>query len=395
MSGSAIEVFEDFVLSTSPANLTGPNDIVNDCTKNKYILGRFMRGREMARMVQGGEYIKDEIYLEEKRTSRNYKINEKQNWQNPQVLERWSTPWRFTMDEITWTDQEVELNNADLSDSARFKKYKDMKYSKEMRTWTGLMNFLEENLVAPPDYDEMEGTDGTTPYSIPTFITEKNAVPTNWTANSQTSVMGIDTEVYSKWDNQRVTYARAAALSSGSGRHLLNAFDSCARQMSFDSLPMYANLSERRNAPYFWMASDLGVYTYEDALRVNQDTFRWGGGQDPAYPHPTHKGVDILYNSSLDGALLHPTGDANGTVDSYEADDSGTTNAGPRYYGVDARYMLKAIHARRFFFKKPAFSPSNQPWNHIMPVDLWHNNCCRSRQRQGLIYPSADITTPA
>lgn len=384
MDGSNLEVFEDFVLSTSPANLTDANSLVNDCTKRNYLLGRFMKGRDMADMVQGGEYIKDEIYLRERRNTKNYKTNAKHSWQNPQVLTRWSIPWRFTMDHMSWTDQEIDLNNADLSEKARFKKYKDLKRSKEMNLWTGFLNTLEEQLWAQPDEDEMETLNdgGEIPNSLACFITEEtDGVPYTYAG---TEVMRIDVTQYPKWDNQRETYNEIGTYSTG--KNLFTAFDKLRRKVGFSKLPMRGDLSERMSAPWFYACSDGGLTDFETTLRVNQNVLRWGGGQDPAYPHPTHKGVDVIYCETLDDAQLYDP--ATGTA---AADESLADLKGGRFYAVDGRYMLKCIHSKRFFYKKRPFSPSNQPWNHIMPVDIWHNQACRSRQRQGIISPSADI----
>lgn len=411
--GSPTEVFEDFVLATPPVNLTSPYDLVNEATaRGEYALSRFMRGAQANEMVQGGEVIKDETFLNEVSTFKNYKTNAKHNWENPQVLARWSVPWRFSMGHMQWSDQEVMLNNADLSDKARRKKYKDLKHSKEVNLWTTFMNGLEAQLFAAPDYDEMEDTTGGTPYSLPVFINEWTeaaiqAIGGGYAANEGSglypgfttaggganTVQGLDPSVYPRWDNARVTYARAGLYSAGAGTHLFKAFDKLRRRVRFARLPYKPEVSERTTSPAFYAASDDGCTVYEAALRENQQMLL-PNYQDPAFPNPQHKGVDIVYIEELDTAEIYPTGSADGTTLSTEFDTSGTTNAGPRYMAINGYYLLKAIHALRYFYKKRPFSPSNQPWNHIMPVDIWHNTVCRSRQRQGIIYPSADITAP-
>jgi hypothetical protein len=61
----ALELFTDFVKSTGPAYLTGPEQIVNEAQLLNYaFLERSIRGREMSEIVQGGESIKDTIIFE-------------------------------------------------------------------------------------------------------------------------------------------------------------------------------------------------------------------------------------------------------------------------------------------------------------------------------------------
>jgi len=394
--GAALEVFDDFVLATGPANLTGPESVINDATKNSPFLKHLLSGSSMSEMLQGGESIKDELFLQEVRNFKSYKPNARHNWTNPQVLSRWSIPWRFSMDHMSWTDQEIMLNSGDMSEAALFRKYKDMKKKLEMNLWTSFTNGLEEQCWAVPDPDEMEETDGLEPNSLFLFNNEftdatdgDGLFPSYRNANGgPNTVQGLSPLRYPRWDNQRIDYGDVGLQSAATNRHLFEAFDRLYRQLRFERMPYKPEFSEPTSAPAFITASNNGISIYENSLRVNQDHFRWKG-QDPAYPSASYKGVQMLYISELDSAAVYPTGA--GSTLSTEDDVGGTTNQGPRYQFWNPRYLLKAIHRERYFFKKRPFSPSNQPWNHICPVDIWHNNCVRSRRRLGCVYPSADI----
>lgn len=394
--GSAIEVFTDFMLSTGPAFLRGPEDIVNDAVKNTWTLPRFIYGKSMKDMIQGGNSIKDNIFLGADSNAANYKPNAEFTYRNPQVLTQWSIPWRFTKDEMVWTDHEIGLNTGELSRGARFHKYKTLKYSKEQNLYTGLLTFVDDQFWAPPDTTEMEGTDGETPYGIPCYITENGAsgevstgtIPLNGPdATAWTTIMGIDPTVKTGWQNAAIQYASIGQYVEGTttSPHIFKAFSRAYYKVRYDRLPRRSDLSDPTSVPHFFGASLTGISTYEEALRSNQDSFVWTGRQDPAFAGPQFRGIEMVYISDLDTAALFP-----GT-DGALAVETAATNTGSRYFGVNGAYMLKVIHRNRYFYKKRPFSPSKQPYTHIMIVDIWHNNPCRSRRRQVIVYPNTDL----
>lgn len=389
MTGSALEVFTDFMTVTGPAFLKGPEDVINEAVKNTYTLPRFIEGKSMSDMLQGGNSIKDTIFFNDDSNYQHYKPNAEFTYRNPQVLTEWSIPWRFTKDEMTWTDHEVGLNTGELSEGARFHKYKTLKRTKEQNLWSGFMNGMEDDLWAAPDATTMEATSGTAPYSIPCFINEfSDGVSGAGHYSGWTTVQGIDpdpTAGEAKWNNRLQNYAQSPQV----GWDLFPAFSKMFYQLRFDRLPKMGHLSDPTSVPNFIATSLTGIANYEDGLRQNQDLFVTSGRQDPSYNHPRFRGIDVVYIANLDTAAIFPTG--SGGALSTELDTAGTTNAGPRYFWINGRYMLKVFHRERYFYKKAPFSPSRQPFTKIMIVDCWHNLVCRSRRRHGIVVPSADI----
>ena len=412
MAGTPLEVFDDFMLSTGPAIFSGPEELINEATKNTYILSRFLRGKDMSAVVQGGSKIRDQIFFDEESTFQDYIPNESFTYENPQVLDQWEIPWRFSVAHMSWTDQEIGLNSGDMSRSARFHKYKTLKRSKEMNLWTSMMNGLEEQLWASPDAGEMETTTGRTPYSISSLVNEHSAarfagfggtaaehpgMDPVWIAAGGSTVQGINPTTQRKWQNQKEIYVEAG--TQGTNLHLFQAMDRMWKKLRFDALPVYANFSERPTNPGFIACSLSGSTQYENALRQNQDWFRYGG-QDAAYPHPTYRNVDVIYISDLDEAALYTKGSgvayaAEDGVEALTGDAPSATEGlgfnGPRYYFLNGKYMKKTIHRERYFTKKEPFSPSSQPYTRICPVDIWHNNNVCSRQRLGIISPAASL----
>ena len=400
MAGSAIDVFNDFMLSTGPSFLTGPEDIVNDAVKNTYILARFIYGKTMSEMIQGGNSIKDNIFLAADSNATNYKVNAEFNYRNPQVLSQWSIPWRFTKDEMVWTDHEIELNVGELGSGARHHRFKTLKNSKEQNLYTGFIKFIDDQFYAPSDVAEMEASDGEIPYALTCFITENGAtltpnttqfgtVPLNGPdATAWTTVMGINPTTKPNWRNVVEVYGTIGPVTGDTGTnantHLFRALSRAYFRVRFDRVPKYPQVSDPTSVPTFMPASLWGLGLYESALRVGQDT--WVGKQDPAFAGPQFRGIELVYVSDLDTAAIFP-----GTAGALATESGSAVNDGPRYWGVNGTYMLKVLHRNRYFYKKAPFSPSKQPYTHIMITDLWHNNVCRSRRRQFIVVPAAAI----
>lgn len=396
MSGSALEVFNDFVLSTGPAIFSGPDSMINEATKNSYMLARLLSG-DMSARIQGGSKIKDQIYFDEASTFQNYLPNESFSWENPQVMDEWEVQWRFSTAHMSWTDQEVGLQSGEMSQPARFQKYKTLKRTKEMNLWTSMMNGLEEQLWASPDAAEMEVSTGRKPYSIAALVNEHAIIDPLWALTSST-VQGINPTTQAKWRNQKEDYAAFGV--QGAPKHVFEAFDRMWKKLRFDNLPVYKDYNERPTNPGVIACSLEGSAKFENALRVNQDWFR-PAPQDPAYSHPMYRNVPVIYIAELGTAALYHAPDGTAYVDENTGDaadlNGGTGSAsdstgfiGPRYYFLNGEYLKKTIHRDRYFHKKTPFSPSAQPYNTVCPVDIWHNNHARSLQRLGIVCPSTN-----
>ena len=98
---------------------------------------------------------------------------------------------------------------------------------------------------------------------------------------------------------------------------------------------------------------------------------------------PQYAGIDVEYVSSLGTMAAYAGG--NGLEDD-------STILGPRYYFVNANYLKFVYHTTRYMYSHPTMRHPNQPFTTVKPVDSWYNFICRSRQRQGVIFPSATVT---
>lgn len=429
MAGSALSTFNDFVDVTGPSFITNARGVVNEAVKQTYLLGRFLRGRSDSQILSGGRVIRDTILFDEDTTAQNYLPNETFTWRNPQVLNNWEINWRFTTDHMSWTDQEVVLNiNDGMSKNSRHLAYKNLKWTKEQRMWTSLLNFLEDRLLAFPDTGQQESATGEDQYSIFSFVNEfgggtgesgttpittndnealwghaaadESGTPVNLSAPNVpwTTVENITPSNVAgtgEWANKRVPYH--AATAGGGTDPIAQAFDEMFQDVKYVPPPTRQEYFENENmVAQFIITSKLGITTYQQELRAGQDQFVTVGRQDPSYVNPQYAGIDVIRIANLDTAAVYAGSAAagDGTVSAATAPQSeysgsgvGAAFIGPRYYWLNSRYLTPMFHTERYLTTHPTMRHPQQPYTTIRTCDSWWNLICRSRQRQGVVYP--------
>jgi hypothetical protein len=393
--GSALSTFTDFVASTGPSYLTSADQLVNEAVKNSYIMRRFLKGADKTFVIQGGSSIKDALILDEDSTFQQYQPNDTFTWRNPQVMSTATANWRFSVDHMSWTDQEIELNvGTGMTTEALRGIYKRLKREKEQRMWTSMINGWEDLLWRLPRNSEMESASGLYPYSIPAFINEKSNGLYDVSGDSFTTLEGIDPASKTRWKPQQTSFAGGTsdALAWNAGVSLLiNSFDEMFYKIKFETPPTKAEYFEDPKLyAQFIACSRKALNLYQRALRNSQDHFRGSASpSDPAYLNPMYGGIELMYVASLDTAALYST-----ATTGHVAEDGSTTNhhTGPRYYWINGNYLTPVYHTSRYMAKKDPMVHPNQPFTTVVPVDCWWNLFARSRQRHGIIYPSADIT---
>jgi len=386
--GTALENFTDFVKFTGPAYFTGPDVFLNEAVLNSYTMSRFLRGKGLDKVIQSGEDIKDDVMFDESRTAKNYKPNAEFNWEQPQVATEQSIPWRFTVDHMSWTDQEVILNGggSNMSRSATKVTYKRLRKKLEQRMWTSMINFLEAKLWADANSQqgEMETTSGSDQYSIPAFITEDT---TAYHATDWTTIMGINPATESKWRNQVETYDYDDPDDSdGDSDGLIDAFDNMLTDVQFIPPDFHKEHFEALNLQHsrqFIACSKGGLNQYKRLLRAANDTLVHK--QDASYNRPQFDGIDLVRVSKLDTLSMIWNATTAGTANT----ETAYTTDGYRYFWLNGNYMTPVFHSERYFYKMDPYFLPNQPYTRICPVDCWWNNFMHSRQRQGIVAPQA------
>jgi hypothetical protein len=450
----AITTFNDFMTATGPSYLKGADKVINEAVKNTYAFSRLLKNKTTEQTIQGGTEIRDVIMFDDARTFGFYQPNDTFTWSNPQVTDYVKAPWRFSIDHMSWTDHEVQLNTSEGNAAATKVMYKRLKRIKEQRMWTSMFNGFEESLWAPPSQAQMEADNGRLAYSLPFFITElasfsaslgrRGTFPFTAATNTGNTVMRLNPSLTAgepRWTNQVELYNSASsaltplgadwddiytpsltaetvysqgAASTHSVGNIFNAMDVMFMRLKYEApasrQQYFENDALNRQ---MILTSRLGVQQYRNALRLSNDTLV--SYQDPSYSSPQYAGIDVTYCSDLDSAAIYPanTGTAaaqslagyNSVVGSNGYSATATTGISsfgtetgantivraPRYYFVNGNYLTPIFHSTRYFQTHDVMTHPNQPFTKVMPVDCWWNLFCNSRQRHGIVAPIVPV----
>ena len=406
MAGTALTNFADFVNSTGPSYLRSPSQFLNEAVSQTYILPRFLRGKDFDKVLQGGSKIKDVVMFDDASTYQRYNPNQPFTWTQPQITTEQQIFWRFSLDHMSWTDHEVELNmDEGLTRAAVRVQYKRRKKQIEQRMWTSMLNGMELDLIKSPHTAateaQMEQENGIEAYSLGAFITEDktNFHPVGWT-----TIMGIDPASETRWRNAVSLYdfANPTVVGGIDAGSLIQAFDDLWLKVMFmppDGFhPEHFEVASLQAFAQGIFCSRAGHNLYKTSLREEND--RLVTLQDAAYNSTKYSGVDMVYWAALDA------GKADGSSAIYEHDGARTAaydedgdnssggsvtdhRPGRRFWFVNGNYLTPVFHRRRYFYKKTPYTLENQPFTWVAPVDCWNNLFCNSRQRQGIIAPFA------
>lgn len=422
MAGASLNAYLDLVNRTGPAIFAGKEEIVNDAVKQTYGISPFMRGKGIAEMFRGGKYITDEWFPDESTTAVTHLPGASFTWSNPQTSKYWSANYRFLMDHMSVIDQEEDLNGPEqAAGMARFQQIKSMMWGKKQRLMTSVYNKMDNLLFAEPDFNAMEFSTSTSstasePYSLAAFVNEYgnglfNSTGTGAAGTAWTTVEGINptSTGNTKWKNARVTYSSsstAAAAATGTAAtgvvnvgDVIAGFDEMYLQVDFRPPTSFQEYFERAATDRMFVAASKKGYTHmQQSLRARQSTWNWTpSGNNPGISGLNYLGIPIYYWQGLDSATLYPNESATpaNTTDNVTEGAAGVGSSvnvkgiGPRYYFLHPKYMLPTFHEKWYIRFRDPIKPSDQPEATIIPVSTWYNFVCRSRQRQGILYPLA------
>lgn len=408
--------FSDFVKSVPPVFVSGAKHVVNEAVKRNYLLSKFLRGRDMQELMQGGQSIKEQLMFDEASTAIEYQPNATVSFTNPQVLTNLEYHWRFILDHKAWSDEEVELRIPDgLSIEGTRSVFKDINQKLDQRLWTSTLNHFENLLFRSPHGEaaQMETSTGAKVNSIPAFITEDTV---NYHAGGSTgpshdstpgtgtwtTIGGVDPATESRWRNnvRRYDYSDPAD-NSGNNKGLFDAFDLMYEDCKFTSPGTKDQYFEDDTLFRMFIAcSEAGRALYKKTCREANDRFAGSGNNDPAVINPMYNGIPLMAVSTLGTATLYfdnnagawvsesdSTLAASGTAWSASADQDWPL--GPRFYWINANYMKMVFHSRRVMKELEVMTPTDQPTSHRMPINTYCNLICTSRQRQGIVAPGA------
>lgn len=375
-----LDKFSDFQLLTRDIKLTGPEELLNEATLHNYVLGDMLAGRENDHVFRGGTKLTERIMARDNNSFRTYKPNDELNPTAADTMKRISANWRFTVGGYTWNDNEILLNEGDPA------RYGDLKLDYEQQAMTSIVNGMEALMWAVPSTADMEADGGEVPYSIPVFVQEGGGLPSGFS-----TIMGLDPTTETWWKNQTVGYTGANIETADSPTGLFTAFDKMLRLVAFDRI----NVAQMQR---YWEDLDLRkmrIYTsgqgrdvFMRLLRAKNNRLVVAGPQDAAYPDPRHEGYPVQWIETLDAAKLYAnTATAGGTSSSINADGSEKVGY-PRFYFLNLKYLYVCFHEKKYFDQVMRDGGARQPFTNVMWIDTYYNNVCRSRRRQGIVWPT-------
>ena len=390
--GYFLSEFNDFTEGTGPTYVTGPDSLVNEAVNNTYYLGRMMQGDVNAtKTIQGGADIRESIVFRDNGTFEFYPPGASHSWKNPQRLQKIRAYWRFSMAHMSWLDQEILLNDkiGYGTEEVRFQQYVDLRNEKEMLMWTAKWNGMESALWAEPDKALMEGEgDGfLNPYSVPAFINaDTDGLFARQASGTWTTVEGIDptaTATAGRFTPQILTYDSATLNDDGNP---LSMFSELWQDVMFEQPSMHKQYWENPTLnKQMILTTKVGVKAIEVLLRGGNTGGYVAGAQDAAYADPLYRGIPVARVSQLESATLYNDGAAGNTTEAL------ADLKGPRFYMMNGNYLYPVFHRDRYFTKQEVTRSHDVPDTWVCPVATWYNVICTSRQRQGILSPSADL----
>lgn len=350
-----ISEFADFVKSTGPMYLNGPDEILNDSGLRNYEAHDLMI-RTM-REVQGGSSIKANIILDRSDRAVHYKPGDVATVVNSQYLTAMELPWRFTRIDVSYNEKEIALNEG-ASREARFQQYTRVMKSKQIGSMTDIITKIELALTGAAATD-METANGTTPYSMFASITSDGLAPANFT-----TVQQINPTTKSQWRNQTGSYSYAAPFDTTAG--LVAGFDNMAEKVRFKAPSRNrGSFTESDMKQMVILTNKEGKVLYSQTLRANNDITRVGA-QDPAYPSPVYNGVDVRAVESFDERSLFTSGQ-------------------PGYLWVNGKFLRIVARRGKWMDQSKEYFPHNQPDTVVFYYDCWWNLVNESRRRHGYL----------
>lgn len=412
VNGTPQVLHNSFMEATPPLYITDPDAVINDAQLHRtYSFGALMGGdRGKKVMAAGGSELRFATFFETGGRTRFHQPGATQAWAQPQKLVHGRAHWRYLITDMSWTLQDIVLNEKLKygSDDDKVKEYVRLKRHYEQVMWTDKWDFLESHVWSEPDFAEMEsaaGGDYGKWYSIPAFINEFtdglfNKGPTSPGGTAWTTLHGLDpstnVQAQNRFKHTVATYSNSGtnmgSSSVAAANSILGAFEKMWQDCHWEKPPtMKEYFSEPAYNNQQIFCSKEGQRAYQSFLRMNQDLYVIEGRQDPAFPDPAFNFIPIKYVNALTSATLYPNHSTlSSATDNVSEGTSGDGITGPRFYWINSNYLYPCFHEDMFFQVQKIREHFNDPDTFVQPVRTWGNLKCTSRQRQGLVKPSQD-----
>lgn len=392
--------YAEFVLDTAKNMFTGPQKRINDAVLLNYkTSGYALRGKRLSRIIQGGQYINDQIELFYNARAQDVAL---ETTTTPQIFNtgvEHSVPWRSMRTYVAWEARSRSLNRGgNPGTEGGFQTLKDMVFADLQDMETDSATKVETDYWQVPNTTTMESASGVAPYSIPCGLNEfANALPSAaHPGGAWTTFQGIGPTT-TGWSNYIPLQTSYDNVTVNSPSNLLNALDVTfatnditpppTKQMYFEAAKSGSSIG----GSCVIFCSPKGMVKLSQIARASQD--RWVQSNDAYNGSPTYGGVPVVPIALIGTQALYPTGSAAAIATATLGTESSTANttvlcSGPRYYVMNMDYYHTIWHNEWYMKASPEMSQFDNWTNRVIWFDTLRNNFMTSRRRQAIVYPS-------
>jgi len=407
MAGSPLSAYLDLQARSGARVFSGPKEIVNDIQEvRNFAYNYFLRGKGEKDLLGAGKTITDEIAMIDPETAETHLPGKNFTWTNPQTSRYWTSRWRYVTGHYSFLDQEIEHNaSGDLKASARYQKIKDMHYGKRQAAMSSLWIKMDKLMFAEPDFAAMEGAEtssSTEPYSLAAFVNEQSnglfntgAVASGMTPWTTVEELSPTATGNSHWVNAKRSYTSSSTTAAAG---VIDGLEDAMMDIDYEPPPTERQYFEMPEVNRLVIAtSRVGLKHYKNCIRDRQDILPDGGHKDAGISNPTFNNIPVVRWSGLETATWYPNDKtvASATDNVTEGQTGANGNTGPRYYMLHPKYIGPYFHVNRYFVEKWELKPTDQYEATTIPISVWFNWRCSSRQRHAIVYPSGNVFTTA
>lgn len=384
VTGQPFDAFSDLMKSTPPMMASGQNEFAIYMGQRTWALNAMMQHNAMDKRYFGGVEVKDNFVDDFQTTGTYRRPNGETVYTLPQYFNQWKSYPALFLDYVSWTNHEFVANNMikDLRGGVLRKKLKDLRNTKYTMQKVQQAVQFERDLLAKPDYEEMEGPGAFRPRSI--FCYYNEGLPSDFT-----TLQGIDYQTVTQYQCERVEVNMLTNENTSAWAGFLG-LDILASGTSFEKIP-YANINQTpRDTPQkeFW-CSTWGYVLIQSQLRASNDFLRWEA-HDGGVLYPKHGGIPFRRVTSLDDKEVWTLG-----ADPVGGTEQTATVKGPRYVLVDYAGVEPRFHDQFHFYHHEVMQHPRVIGTKVKPIETWWMLLSMDPRTGGVLSPSVSLTVPA
>lgn len=361
--------------------------------KNYRTLWYLLGGRPMSEMVRAGSDVRARLFDNATAKAGFYDMASADHL--PQIDENgvWAIAyWCAHMAQTSYKEEVLAVNSGGWTrgDVAEETMTQELT-AKFQELMTVLYNSWSAAFWAQPVKADMAGTSPTKPHSIPAFLnafTNGLFQETPGTSASYwTAVNTVDPTTVTAYVPHIGTYgAGGAGFTPNSAANLIPALSKAVRSCSFEPPPMNKEFFDPKTEATFDQSGAFIACSAEGIGRVEtlyqNSQHRWADFNDPAN-NPRYSGVQFVYEQELDTAVLYTDTAGTGLTTELLADLTG-----PRYYGVNGKYLKMYFHRAKFMEMLDPFRENLTTWT--QGINSLGTLLCPDRSKHFILSPSAD-----